>query len=135
MFYYHLGHEDKPWWAANWKNMYDKEIFFKNWMAVISEIGNRYGDQLSGWFFDDGCIYSPAPFEALTKAAKAGFPGRLVSYNNWVMPILTDFQDIQMGEGFKGNQETAVGSDGIYPEGSYIGQQAHGQSCSAWEML
>lgn len=129
MFYYHPGHEDRAWWAANWKDGHDKDRFLKNWTAVVSEIGTRYGDRLAGWFFDDGCVYSPAPFEAMTQAAKTGFPGRLVSYNPWVLPSYTDFEDIQMGEGFTGDTSTAIGSDGIYPSGPHAGLQAHGMFC------
>jgi hypothetical protein len=129
MFYYHPGHEDQEWWAANWKDPNPKELFLKNWMAVVTEIGERYGNKLAGWFFDDACTYTPAPFEAMTKAAKTGNPGRMVSYNNWILPILTDFQDIQMGEGFVGNTETPVGSDGVYATGMHIGLQAHGMFC------
>lgn len=128
-FYYHPGHEDYAFWNANWQGstpQEEKDLFIKNWMTIVSEIGERYGSKLAGWFFDDGTAYSPAPFEKMTKAAKAGFPCRLVSYNNWRLPMLTDFQDIQFGEGFKGNEKTAVGSDGIYKSGSYCGLQAHG---------
>ena len=126
MFYYHPGSEDPTWWAANWKDGHDKEKFISNWQAVMTEIGSRYGEDLAGWFFDDGCVYSPAPFEAMTRTAKTGFPGRLVSYNNWVLPSYTDFEDIQMGEGFTGSKATALGSDGVYKDGQHPGQQAHG---------
>lgn len=129
MFYYHPGHEDAAWWAANWQDPYHKKRFIDNWIAVMTEIGNRYGEDLAGWFFDDGVCYSPAPFEAMTRAAKSGFPGRLVSYNNWILPILTDFQDVQMGEGFTGSAETEVGSNGIYEGGPHEGLQAHGMFC------
>lgn len=129
MFYYHPGHEDKAWWAENWKNGHDKDRFIMNWMAVVSEIGERYGDQLAGWFFDDGCVYSPAPFEAMTKAAKTGYSDRLVSYNPWILPSYTDFEDIQMGEGFTGSTATDIGSNGVYPRGPHAGLQAHGMFC------
>jgi hypothetical protein len=129
MFYYHPGHEDKPWWKANWKDNRHKDLFLKNWVAVVSEIGDRYRDKLAGWFFDDGCVYSPAPFEAMTAAAKTGFKGRVVSYNNWAVPLLTDFQDVQMGEGFKGNQITTLAENGIYRDGPMKGQHAHGMFC------
>ena len=126
MFYYHPGHEDKSWWAANWQDAHHKERFIRNWTAVITEIGNRYGDKLAGWFFDDGSVYSPAPFEAMAKAAKAGFPGRLITYNNSHFPAVTDFQDIQMGEHCLWNDQTAIGSNGIYQAGRHKGMQAHG---------
>ena len=49
--------------------------FFGNLEAMLSEVGNHYGDKLAGWWFDDGATnyyYRSAPWEALAKAAKAG---------------------------------------------------------------
>lgn len=126
MFYYHPGWEDPAWWAVNWVDPYHKRAFFENWIAVMSEIGDRYREDLAGIFVDCGLAYAPAPFEALARAAKTGFPGRLLGYNDTGLPMLTDFVDIQMGEGFKGGNETAIGSNGIYPSGRYQGLQAHG---------
>lgn len=134
MFYYHPGYEDKNFWATNhWKNNRQKGDFFKHWTAIVSEIGARYGDKLSGWFFDDGCVYSPTPsefpFEKLTVAAKTGFNNRVVSYNNWVLPAITDFQDVQMGEGFRGDTNTTLSGEGIYSDGPLKGMHAHGMIC------
>lgn len=133
MFYYHPGHEDPAWWAANWgkddgHGHGDKARFLKNWQAVVSEIGDRYGDDLAGWFFDDGVLYSPAPFEALTQAAKSGSPKRLVSYNSWVLPTLTDFQDVHMAEmaqKFYPPNPADMDERGIYKSGPYKGNQSH----------
>lgn len=124
MFYYHPGHEDKAWWEANWGKD-DKARFLKNWCAVVSEIGNRYGDDLAGWFFDDGAVYSPAPFEVLTKAAKSGSPKRLVSYNSWVLPVVTDFQDVHMGEMYSPATNADMDANGIYQSGPLKGNQSH----------
>ena len=33
---------------------------------VLTEVGQRYGPRLAGWFLDDGMLYYPAPFERLT---------------------------------------------------------------------
>lgn len=99
MFYYHPGHEDAEFWRATFSSRNDRSRFFENWVAIVTEIGQRYGDRLAGWFFDDGCVYYPAPFERLTKAAKTGNPNRLVTFNNWDTPIVTGFQDVMFGEG------------------------------------
>lgn len=130
MFYYHPGHEDPTWWAANWgpdasTARGDKARFLKNWQAVIAEIGNRYGDDLAGWFFDDGALYSPAGFEVLTKVAKSGSSKRLVSYNSWVLPTFTDFQDVHMGEMFTNANPADMDACGIYQSGPLKGNQAH----------
>ena len=128
MFYYHPGHEDETWWAANWKGQNNKAYYCKNWQDVMTEIGNRYGDDLAGWFFDDAAFYSPlapASFEALTKAAKSGSPKRLVSYNSWIMPTFTDFQDIHMGEMFFDANTADMDPKGIYKSGPFKGNQSH----------
>ena len=130
MFYYHPGHEDKEFWQANVSGAgrADRSRFFENWQSIMNEIGIRYGSRLAGWFFDDGCVYYPAPFEMLTRAAKAGYPQRLVSYNNWALPLYTEFQDIQMGEGARGGN-VKIEDLGIYKSGPLAGQQAHGMFC------
>ena len=126
MLYYHPGHEDRKWWTANWVSNDEKTKFFAQWCEVVPEIGTRYGDQLAGWFFDDGMVYYPAPFERLAKAAKAGYPQRLLSFNEWILPLTTEFQDVQFGEGFRGDSKTPIGGDGIYASGPMKGQQSHG---------
>ena len=55
MLYYHLGSDaDRAWQEASgfWKT--DTTEFWNNWVAVIGEAGERYGDKLAGWWFDDG---------------------------------------------------------------------------------
>jgi len=128
MLYYHEGHPDKEWWERNWDRADPdrKEKFVNNLCAVLTEVGRRYGAKVAGWFFDDGMLFYPAPFERITRAAKAGYAARLVSYNSWVLPRLTDFQEVFMGEGFGGSAATAVDGDGIFPEGPQRGLFAHG---------
>ncbi|NQT51448.1 alpha-L-fucosidase [bacterium] len=128
MLYYHEGHPDKEWWERNWDpaDPDRKERFVNNLCAVLTEVGQRYRAKVAGWFFDDGMLFYPAPFEQITRAAKTGHPARLVSYNSWVLPRLTEFQEVFMGEGFGGSAATAVGSDGIFPDGPQRGLFAHG---------
>jgi len=92
-------------------------------------MGNRYGTNLDGWFFDDGTMYYPAPFEQLGQAARAGNPNRLVSYNAWIASGFTDFQDVYFAEGDHGEVHTGsapVGGNGVFTSGSQKGllQQA-----------
>lgn len=131
MLYYHLGSVSDPVWlraCGFWET--DTRILFANWSAVIAEIGNRYGDKLAGWWFDDGTIsyyYRSAPWEELTRAAKAGNAQRLVGYNPWILPAPTEFQDYFCGEGFanpRGDDVHPIGSDGRYTTGSHAGLQA-----------
>jgi S1-C subfamily serine protease len=126
ILYYHEGHPDAEWWKRNWVSTDDKDKFCNNLCAILNEVGLRYGPRLAGWMFDDGMLFYPAPFERIGKAAKAGNPARLISYNPWVLPRLTDFQDFYFGEGFQGNTSTAVGSPGIFTAGAQQGLLAHG---------
>ena len=128
MLYYHEGHPDKDWWPKNWDyaDTDRKEKFVNNLCDVMTEVGQRYGKQVSGWFLDDAMLYYPAPFERITKALKAGNPDRLVSYNSWVLPRLTEFQEVWMGEGFRGSDTTPLGGDGIFPSRPQKGLFAQG---------
>jgi hypothetical protein len=133
----HLGYNSTDWWTAQqWPDVEfttrgsgDRSTFFNNWVNVITEIGNRYGSKLDGFFFDDGIVYYPAPFERLGQAAKAGNPNRLVSYNPWIVARHTDFQEVEFGEGSHGEVRfgsAPQGGNGIYTDGPYKGLLQHG---------
>ncbi len=137
MLYYHQGIQQEPAWAAkqNWPSSFtatgtgDRSTFFDNWCSVITEMGNRYGTNLDGWFFDDGCVYYPAPFERLGAAARAGNPDRLISYNPWVSVRITDFQDVYFAEESHGETQfgsAPAGGNGVFTDGPQKGllQQA-----------
>lgn len=134
----HLGYGSTDWWQAqNYPGSFasrgvgDRTTFFNNWFSVITEIGNRYGTLLDGWFFDDGTVYYPAPFEAMGAAARAGNPNRTVAYNNHggqALPRVTDFADVAMGENCHGEVEEGsapVGGDGIFTGGESDGLLQH----------
>lgn len=130
--YFHLGaHDDAEWLKASgfWET--DTKKFFGNLETILSEVGNRYGDKLAGWWFDDGATnyyYRSAPWEALAKAAKAGNPQRFISFNAWQMNNPTQFHDYCTGEacydprGIDGL--LTPDSKGIYPSGTHAGLQA-----------
>jgi hypothetical protein len=133
----HLGYNSTDWWTAQgWPDQEftargsgDRSTFFNNWVNVITEIGNRYGDHLDGFFFDDGMVFYPAPFERLGQAAKAGNPDRLVSYNPWIITRNTDFQEVEFGEGSHGEARfgsAPEGGNGIYTDGPHKGLLQHG---------
>lgn len=132
MLYYHLGTAGDPEWleAAGFRAG-DRARFFGTWQAIVREAGERYRERLAGWWFDDGAItYYPMnpPWEALARAAKAGFPGRLVCFNPWELASPTEFQDFFAGEGFHEPQGfgrlLVRGGDGRYPSGVHAGLQA-----------
>jgi hypothetical protein len=129
ILYYHLGHDrnaaNGSWWSKNWVSPDDKTLFLDNWCAIIGEVGERYGDRLAGWLFDDELVYYPAPYERLGKAAKAGNKARIISYNPWIQARGTDFQDFQFGEGLTGD-ELPASARGIWPAGPMKGLHAHG---------
>jgi len=133
--YYHLGAGSDPDWLAAsgfWET--DTTRFFRTWQAIVSEAGERYGDRLAGWWFDDGAVtyyYRSAPWEQLARAAKAGFPQRLIAFNPWELNSPTEFQDLFAGEGFgepEGyNRLLTPGGNGRYPSGTHRGLQ--GSAC------
>jgi len=133
MLYYHNGHGHAPepdgWWERTGFPT-DTERFVDNWCAQISEAGERYGSGLAGWWFDDGCVYYPLnpSFFRMGQAAKAGHPGRVVCYNPWIWPRLTDYQDYFCGETYRYLTETRhlpADRSGVFSGGPQAGLQAH----------
>jgi hypothetical protein len=130
IFYYHTGHDETTtWWPAFFNvsstGYYaQKQNFINSWMNIISEIGNRYGNLLSGWMFDDGGIYYPAPYSMLESAARAGNPDRVVSFNSSYVdgagPRTNDYDDFYFGEGNTGSAVPyPVDSNGQFTAGPF----------------
>jgi hypothetical protein len=137
IFYYHAGHDDKPWWNSFWnvtatsRGVYvRKDTAMYKWMNVISEIGNRYGSKLAGWLFDDGGIYYPAPFDKLNAAAKAGYADRIMSFNSaYVFDFtarMTEYEDYYFGETtpWSGMKKWPTDDNGVYTSGPFLGVHA-----------
>jgi alpha-L-fucosidase len=131
ILYYHLGaNSDEKWQAASGFFKTDTSDFWNNWASVIGEAGERYGDKLAGWWFDDGTAnyyYRSAPWERLATTAKSGNPKRLICFNPWILPPATEFQDYLAGEG--NSDPTLKGSlkaddQGRISGGVYAGLQA-----------
>jgi len=144
IFYYHYGYDcmhstDAEWMKAVGGYKADKTMLYDNWMNIIAEIGKRYGDKLNGWWFDGGARYlnchfdgSPAdkgiitaPFEQMTKVARTGNPKRMVAYNSWIKPRITEFQDYYGGEGSSSFNGRTL-DNGVFISGKQQGLQAHG---------
>ncbi len=115
--YYHLGPIEDPAWAAAthlWDS--DPTRMLSNWQAIISEMGQRYGKGLAGWWFDDGLYnyyYRSPDWAALDRAAKAGDPQRPICFNSWNGASATEFQDYYCGEEVvPGGLNDALNADG-----------------------
>jgi hypothetical protein len=135
--YYHTGDEDAGWWAKqNYPSTFyttgtgDRTTFIDNWKSVVTDIGNTLGTNLDGFFFDDGAvIYYPSPFETLEGVARSGNPDRLISWNSWILPSATDFQDVYFGEQSNGSATVGsapAGGNGIFVSGPQAGLLQHG---------
>lgn len=140
VFYYHYGYDcyhsqDPDWMKASGAGSPDRTRLYENWQAMIGEVGERYGENLHGWFFDGGQRYydchfdntsntgiASAPFRELTRTAKQGNGDRIVCYNPWILPSLTPFEDYFAGEGFHVFDGLV---DGKFQNGPYSGLQAH----------
>jgi Alpha-L-fucosidase len=98
--YFHPGHDDAPWWRrTHFDN--DKNAYFQQWRAIISSIGSQYGKKLAGWWFDDAAFtYYPfnPDWEQMSAAARAGNSDRVIAYNSWILPKLSDSYDVFAGE-------------------------------------
>ena len=72
--------------------------------TLIREIGNRYGNKVSGYWLDgwyqSSERYRDFPFKSFYQASKAGNPERLLALNSWLYPIATPWQDYWAGEIF-----------------------------------
>lgn len=70
---------------------------------IVTGIGTRYGDKVAGYWFDHASWskenFPKLNFERLWHAVKAGNPNRIVAYNFWQFPIMTEWQDYFADEG------------------------------------
>ena len=129
--YYHLGAScDTAWMQASGFFDTDASRLFDGWCAIVGELGERYGEKLAGWWFDDGSVnyyYRSAPWERLATVARRGNPRRLIGFNPWELPPPTLFMDYFCGEGFGDpglGGALPVGGDGRITRGPYQGLQA-----------
>ena len=78
------------------------EEYMENHRKILTEIGQRYGDKIAGYCFDSWYQgyeeYPDFSFEELFKICKTGYPNRLVSFNTWILPVNTPWQDFWFGE-------------------------------------
>ncbi len=73
-------------------------------MDILRELGERYGRNLAGYWFDGWDIIpqrfpnAPVSFERFFKAAKSGNPDRIIGLNFWIFPDATLWQEYWAGE-------------------------------------
>jgi hypothetical protein len=69
---------------------------------ILQEIGQRYGTQVAGYWFDGWYqtleAYPEINPRDLLPSVRAGNPARLVAFNSWIYPIETPWQDYWAGE-------------------------------------
>ncbi len=136
--YFHPGHDEHrgynstEWWRAQeWPDSFhfrgtgNRAMAMTNLCDLMVELGERYGDRLDGWFLDDGMLYHPAPFERLADCMRAGNSARVISYNPWMLPAMTPFQDIDFGEGRRDLDHVVLSGNGLLLSGPGNGLYAH----------
>lgn len=103
ILYYNFGvySEDDAWRAACGLLGPDRDVFFRNCQRFLRWMSEHYGPKVGAYWFDVGLEAFPdTPFAAITAAAKAGNPDRLVCYNPAVekTDLVTPYQDYWAGE-------------------------------------
>jgi alpha-L-fucosidase len=95
--------------ALQWRTgQFRNAEFQQKWEAIMRDWSLRWGDKVSGWWFD-GCYWpntmyrSPEPpnFQSFAAAARAGNPLSAVAFNPGVVPRLismTPYEDFTAGE-------------------------------------
>ncbi len=123
LYYNHsCNNFDDPAWqkATGWLEA-DKTAFEKNIQGILREVGERYEDKISGYWFDSAfTLYSHHPnWARWTDALKAGFPERVICYNSGInnSHSYTPLQDYWAGEfdilGFPLAKPTLVAPNGL----------------------
>jgi hypothetical protein len=94
--------------ALEWRNgPYPNREFQLKWQQVISDWSKRWGNKVSGWWFD-GCYFpnsmyrgEPPNFASFAAAARAGNPDAAVAFNPGVVYrilSMTPHEDFTAGE-------------------------------------
>lgn len=80
----------------------ENQAFAANFTDILTEVGNRYGDKIAGYWFDSWYRifenYPAVPFEAFFQASKTGNKDRIICLNPWIYPDVTPWQDYWSGE-------------------------------------
>jgi hypothetical protein len=107
--------DDPAWEYAVGYHAPNKTRLTKNLVAIVRELGQRYGARVKGWWFDSCFSLDPRgtydsvttdlhgfqfPWEEFVDAAKAGSPDRLVALSSGMLThyIYSTHQDYEGGE-------------------------------------
>ena len=107
--------DDPAWEQAVGYHDQRKDRLTENLCAIVRWMGERYGQSVRAWWFDSAYSLDPSgphnsvttdmtgfqfPWEQFTVAAKAGYAGRLVTYNAGIGEtfMYTQHQDYWSGE-------------------------------------
>lgn len=97
----------------------EKLEFVENFNAILAEIGERYKDKLSGYWFDSWYQifeeFPDVPFEEFHAATKIGNDDRIICLNSWIYPPVTSWQEYWAGE--VGKQTIAIPQNGYMVDG------------------
>jgi len=97
------GMQDPQWQEAVGSTSADRSRYHDHFCRIVGWLGEHYGEKVIAWWFDSGyefAKYADTPWERYTRAAKAGHPERLVTYNSGIASHLsyTPHQDYWAGE-------------------------------------
>ena len=141
IFYYNHscnGNDDLPWKNAVGYVGAPLDLFAGRIMSIVEYMSRRYGNLISGWWFDSSYSLDPRgpvqgvsvpmgdwqfPWKALTAATKSGNPESIVTYNAGIDfdYLYTTHQDYYAGE---------TTSLKFQPDGRYHGGlQLHQWTC------
>jgi hypothetical protein len=132
LYYNHScnGGDDLAWQYAVGYHALDKSRLANNLLAILRELGTRYGSRVEAWWFDSCPALDPRgvydatstdmhgfqfPWEEWTAAAKAGYGARLVTLSSAMLTrfIYSTHQDYEAGEA---NDMVAVPSSQFTPD-------------------
>jgi len=75
--------------------------YFEIATTLLNAIGNRYGEKVKGYWIDS-CYQLDqqfgVDFKPFYDAAKTGYEDRIVSFNYWILPVSTPWNDFWAGE-------------------------------------
>ena len=83
----------------------DLDHYMEVAINIFNGIGNRYGDKVKAYWIDS-CYqldkrFDTVDFKPLYDASKTGYENRAVSFNFWILPVSTPWNDFWSGETFR----------------------------------
>ena len=97
ILYYPGGRRGEFGEASGWTKK-DRTEYFNNFCDIFTEIGQRYGNKVAGYWFDMAPFTVSHHYERIFKATKIGNPDRIVSWSNGILRKPSVFQEYWAGE-------------------------------------